>query len=262
MILRLCIYGLVFLMYGALGKAMGDELPSVHRIENWEEAFNNGDWQARYGLVDSLYKLPHQPWPEPLRELLLKIAEWDMTRIDSMRNAYDANGNLKYQVEGFSHDSRETFAGNLKKLVVSQEDKRFVPFLAGRLGGGMLTVRGLAAIGEPAFDSLIAASYRDGWSSQADAARALGLILAKRQNFLERNEQKRETAKRALLHVVRAPEHNHRIRAINALVYIPDAEVTALLDSLSQYDNYEDRKGRYRVREKAQEALQRLRGNR
>ncbi len=218
-----------------------------------EAIVNKGDWKTIYALLNTtLIKLPKEPWPDQAKQLLLKIAEWDVTRVDSLRKGL-STGQIP---EGFDHDSREAFAGNLELLISSQEDIRFLFFLKDRLGGGLIAARGLASIGEPAFNVLIQELNRDGkWSSQSDAVWGLILMLKKEQGFLSTNQQKRQILKGTLMRSVRTKGLWTRLRAIDALAHFQDEEVKTLLDSLIKHDTLTIN-NRYPIRDRAKDVLQ------
>ena len=230
-------------------KTREKEYPLGQQLNVWQTMIAQEDFRTAYGLIDSLYRLPREPWPEPLRAILLKICDLHMARVDSIRSGYQIERDPK--VEGES-------IGNLYEMVVWQADRRFIPFLAD-FGGHLLSSRGLAAIGEPAFDVVIEALHRSEYpSAQFAAAKALELMMEKEHGFLRPGQEKREIARKALLRVVRSEDELARMGAIDALKHFPDQEIISLLDSLSQHDTYTVN-GRYPVRKRAQEAMQFIR---
>ena len=226
--------------------------PSLEEIISMEAIVAQGDWKTIYALVNkTLIKLPGEPWPEPAKQLLLKIARWDMARVDSLRKGLQT-GQIP---EGFDHDVREAFGGNLELLISSQEDIRFLSFLKDRLGGSLLAAKGLASLGEPAFNIFLKELNREGeWTSQPDAVWGLTLMLQKERGFLHTNQQKRQILRSVLMQSVQTKGISTRLRAIDALSHFRDEEVKTLLDFLSKHDTLLIN-GKYPIRDRAKSVL-------
>ena len=243
----LALLGVILPTHLVAGEA---PVPSEQQFRVWQDSITKGNVQVMYETSYKLYRLPFKPWPESARKLLLTIIE----KYDAFEAAITEGKPIDWT--GKPVDLGH-YLGDLVEMATWQADSRFVPFLAENLGGGTLPARGLAAIGEPAFDQVIQELHRDGWSSQRGAAKALELMLKADLPFL-RAGAKRDRARESLLRVARSRYYLSRKRSIDALRYFNNKAVFALLDSLSQHDMYTI-DGRYPVRKRAQEAMHYIR---
>ncbi len=244
---------LVACLCGSSVNAREGAYPSDQQIQAWKDQISEENISVIYSVADKLYGLPREPWSEPLRVILLNLIE----RHTAIREALQRGQELNWGDPKFKKVWLGEYAGNLVEMATWQADRRFILFLGEHIGGGMLAARGLAAIGEPAFDMVIQKLRRDGWSSQQGAAKALELMLKADLPFL-RAGGKRDHARESLLRVARSKYDFSRMSSIDALRYFNDKAVFALLDSLSQHDMYTI-DGRYPVRKRAQEAMQFIR---
>lgn len=225
--------------------------PPSSSVNEWKQEVLNGKISGLYYVSDRLKKLPREPWPEDWRSLLLYITQRHVAIRDSIREIKNVDfGDPKFKKSWLGE-----YVGNLVEMASYQGDSRFVPFLAEHLGSGKLAARGLAKIGEPAFDTVIEALYQDGWSTQPNAAYTLDLMLKQSNGFLDTDSLKRETAKQGLLHVARVNFMESKLRAMDALKHFAKSpEVVTLIDSIYRHDET-NVDGRYFVREKAGDVL-------
>ena len=195
---------LVFLFF--IGSVLARErtLPDTSQIREWEEQFADSTPETIDKLVcELLYHLPKRPWPERLKALLFAIID-----------KYHSEGKRsKLPPSGCREGVEEEMAG-------WQEDARFVPFLMESLGGGFLYVQALALIGEPAFQPVVEALYRDGWAvTQGAAAQTLELMFRHKWPFMQDEENKRRM-RQGLIHVIQQEDDWARSRAMRALAYV------------------------------------------
>ena len=198
------LFVLVFLFLVGSAPARERTLPDTSQIREWEEQFAESTPETIDKLVcELLYHLPKRPWSERLKVLLFAIID-----------KYHSEGKRsKLPPSGCREGVEEEMAG-------WQEDARFVPFLMESLGGGMLYVRALALIGEPAFQPVVEALYRDGWSgTQSAAAQTLELMFRHKWPFMQDEENKRRM-RRGLIHVIQQKDESARTSAMRALEYV------------------------------------------
>lgn len=96
------------------------EYPRLQQLEDWERMSVPMDFWVAFTLIDSLNTLPQEQWPEPYRQLLLKITNH---YIDSARSH-----DLRYSV--FKSSAIDTVRSRaLYAMIVEQADERLVTFL-------------------------------------------------------------------------------------------------------------------------------------
>ena len=241
------------LLLGSFNSVDGEQIyPDELQVSIWRNQIFKGDALKMHEISLELHRLPREPWPEHVKALLLDIVE----------RYYIDNKYLSWRDVIKSVNKCGEHRVEILEMVSWQEDVRFIPFLAQRLGAGHLGARALSAIGEPAFDAIVKGFYRDGWpSTQSGAALACEWMLEKELPFLQQANY-RERMKAGLIYIAQSGDNYARARAIEALKYIGDKGIYTLINTMSRNDLYMIN-GRFPVRSRAQEALKfmRARGN-
>lgn len=203
--------------------------PSDSQIQSWENDLQDGDIASVYKVFNQLFELPDEPWPEPIKKVLLDIIN------DHYINRKWETFPRKYLV----HEGNDYL---LVLMMASwQEDARFATFLGENLAGHNSAAIGLSKIGKPAFASVIKGLYQDEpvagdfYSPQKWAAMTLELMFYDRLPFLEENNY-REQVTRGLLYAVLSKDVSSRRHAIKALKYIDDPFVVRFLEYISRHD--------------------------
>lgn len=157
---------IVMILFSSLGYANADKpiihfsswnqdsYPDSQQTQTWQEQLANGDAMVMYGISQRLYRLPREPWPEPIRAILYDI----------IQNYYIGEKRHTWRIPTTVDKCGEHY-GEIMEMASWQEDACFAPFLAESLGSGQLAARGLIKIGEPAFEFIMSVLKRDGWSS-------------------------------------------------------------------------------------------------
>ncbi len=199
------------------------------QIQEWNQKIDSGNSSAVYNCANRLYHMPREVWGESAKALLLKVA----TRFLEIDNTLKTGGFIIW--EDNSPKDFGDLAGNLVELVAWQKDPRFIPFINEHIGTGLLAVRGLELIGEPALETALTRldKKHDGWSSQTGAIKVLEAWLKNQQPFLQ-NGSKRQLVKQHLLQVAQRSSDRSKRTAIEALQYINEPDVVIHLTAISR----------------------------
>ena len=235
-------------------ETIGREFPMDSEYAEWAEELIRGNIRTMESMVDRLYRLPHKPWPEPARKMTLYIINRyfrERNPITSEIVDSETGEKLEYR------DHEGIIEWRLLQMANWQKDPRFVPFFVMNITARP-AIQGLMDIGAPSFEPLLYV-LRDTRKPhvQREAAKVFEAMLKADLPFLRDNEERRRL-KNALIEFSHTEFYEYRITTISALKYINDPAVVALLDSLSQHDEYY-RGDPYPVREKAREALRFMR---
>lgn len=248
------MFGFILAILIGVAGAQERHYPPPEQLAKWQSLSDNIDYRSWWFLMEDMYFLPKEPWPEEYKLILLRMCEYQMYRWELAK----AGKPLPVDPEMEGHG--ET-AGNIHDMVSWQSDPRFIPFQA-NFGGGRLSAIGLARIGEPAFETVIEAFGKYDPNIYPlvsfDAAQALELMMKDKEGFLYRDSPKRAIARGKLLDMARSEDHFRRAGAVRALRYFPHPEVFTLLEAIHQNDP-RIVKGRYTIRIEALKSLQILR---
>ena len=225
------------------------------RLERWQSLSQDMDYTNLYTLMHELYYLPNTPFEEPLKQILFKMGVTYKAMLKDIRA-----GTPIIVPEFVAEDKCGEISGNLYEMMSWQDDPRFIHFQAD-FAGGLLAARGLARIGEPAFEAVIKAFEVKGYSSVIfNAAKTIELMMQTEDSFLRTDLTKYTIARSTLLRIAQNGTSTARAGAIDALRYFPDNEVSSILETISRTDPRMVN-GRYPLRARAQEALEFMRAN-
>lgn len=227
-----------------------DNWLTPERLARWQNLSQNMDYVDLFTLIEEMYYLERRPWGEPEKQILLKMTE---TR---MRLAQDRLAGRPVIVPDHVLKVDEPIEALLDEMVSWQDDPRFIEFQVTFIGGG-LAARGLARIGESAFDAVVAAF--DKKLIRSGAPWAIRLMMEKENGFLRNDPVKYAMAKRALIKATRSTIGTTQLYAIDALRYFPDPEVFTLLETISTDDSWPRQDPIFDLRARAQEALKYMR---
>lgn len=224
------------------------------RLTRWQNLSQNMTYVDLYTLMGEMYYLDRKPWGELEKQILLKMTE-TMTQLQQDRLANKPVIVPDYVTKG---EGCQEYDITLDEMVSWQDDPRFIKFQS-TFYESALAARGLARIGEPAFDAVIKAfdkkPIRDG------APWAIRLMMAKEDGFLRNDPAKYVLAKRALMKATRSEDQITQLFSIDALRYFPDQEIFDLLENISLNDTWREGNGSFPLRSRAQEALKFMRAN-
>ncbi len=221
--------------------------PNELTISLWENHYYKSTPENYHKVVNQLRVLPHEPWPERLKVLLL-----------DMINKHHING--KYRQLPKLGGCGEAYMV-VTDMAAYQADVRFVPFLMEYLGMGGLTIpKSLAQIGKPAFQPVLKALYRNDLEFRPGAAaKTIDLMFEHNWPFLQ-DEVNQYLIRQGLLHVIgQEPYYFVKGQAVEALRHVGDKTVVELLTAMSLTDITQHEDGSFPVRMKAQQALQYIR---
>ena len=224
------------------------------RLERWQGLSQNMNYTNLYTLIEEMYYLEKKPWAEPVKRILLKMTETMMTLQKARAEGKPVI--LPDHIAQAGPGCQETDS-YLDEMVSWQDDPRFIKFQSTFWGGGLAS-RGLARIGEPAFETVINSFERK--PIPLEAVRTLANMMQKEDSFLHRDPVKQLLAQRALIKAVHVDYKPMRLWAVDALRYFPNAEVFTLLETISRGDPWV-KNGKYPLRTRAQQALEYLRNH-
>lgn len=185
-----------------------------------------------FEVKKKLYHTRRVEWSNNTKELLLTI----INQYDEIIKMYQSRGSYIIW-EGTPPEPRDfnEFSAQLLEMAYAQNDIRFIHFLSNELGSGPLSVNAMAAIGEPALETVIMKldKKNDGWSSQIDAVKVLEKWLKEPHSFLQ-NGSKRQLVKQHLLQLVNRKGDRSKRVAIDALRYINEPDVITHLTAISR----------------------------
>ncbi len=233
--------------------------PTQEHIERWQNLSENLTYYNLYVIMDEMQNFSLKPWPEPLRQVLLKMA----ITFKQMSKDRAAGKPIilpdKFGPRGIDDGKCDGEIDDvLIEAIVQQKDPRFLFFFKD-WGLGGWPGDGLAGIGEPAFETIIKGLNRkNSVDAPYQASRALGLILQEENNFLKTDLQKREIAKRALINLAQNHGRPGQFGAISTLRFFPSTDVIKVLETISLTDPYRSG-GQFPLRVRAQESLEYLR---
>ena len=257
----ICFFSLLVFAIPSFGeveferKAIYKDWLTPERLERWQGLSRELTYYNLYVLMEEMYYLPREPWPESTKQILLKMAK-------SYRQLLkDRKAGKPIIVPDFvAADKCGEASAYLYDMVACQNDPRFL-FFWDNFNGGGASVEGLARIGEPAFEMTIRSFDRVGYPVlHWEAAKTLELMLEKKDSFLKTDLEKRAVARQALLRAAQSNNWTVRHGAINTLRYFPDKEVVGLLERISLTDP-RIVNGQHPLRSRALEALHYMRAN-
>ena len=219
-----------------------------NRLERWQGLSQNMTVHNMYVLIEEMYYLPKKSWPEPLKQILLK-----------MTIAHEKLVKTKWSGEpviipDFANDMCGEVDAQIHTMVSWQNDPRFISFQSSFLGQG-LAARGLAKIGEPAFEAVIEALEKD----KVHATRTIKKWMNNENSFLHRDPVKQTRVQQALIGMTQRKSRGW-VHAIDVLRFFPSSEVFVLLETISRTDP-KMRNGQYPLRARAQKSLEYLRSH-
>ena len=193
-------------------------------------------------LIDEMYHLSRNPWPEPLKQILLKMTE----RFAEIREA-ELTGMPLIVPDGVRSDSGEDVA-QLHEMVSWQDDPRFILFQSDFFGQGM-AARGMARIGEPAFDAVVKSIEK---SRGSYAIETVHILMENEDSYLYQDLTKQDILRNVLITAINKKERRSPSHAISALRHFPHQDTFTLLNTIIR-----ERPGSLPMR-RAQEALTHL----
>lgn len=230
-----------------------DNWLTPERLERWQDLSQNMDANDLYTLIEEMYYLPKEPWPESTKSILLK-----MTQLHRQRRLDQQAGN-PIIIPDIVMNSDGEIDALLDEMVSWQNDPRFIEFQKDYPGQG-LSARGLAKIGEPAFD-VVLKKLKEYHPYSIWTVR---LWMQNKDSFLHQNRLKLSTVRSVLIQSAKPPiegeRKDSRGLAIAALRYFPDPEVFTLLKQISLTDT-QLIGGKYLLRTGAQESLEYMRNH-
>ena len=219
------------------------------RLDRWRGLSQSMNYTNLYTLMHEMYYLPETPFSEPLKQILLQMG----TAYKELIRAQRKNEPVILP-DKVARDRCGEISGNLYEMMSWQDDPRFIDFQA-NYAGGLLAARGLARIGEPAFDTVIKALQVEGYPSVPySAAKTIELMMQKEDSFLRTDLSKHTIARNALMAIAHSNDSTIRIGVIDALRFFPGGDISDLLRTISLTDPRMVN-GRYPLRARAQEAL-------
>ena len=130
--------------------------PTPERLERWERLSENSTYHDLYVLMEEMQYLPNESWPDPLKQILLKMA---ITYQQMLKDIQEGRPVIVPEHIAADKSSETDFL--LYDMVTWQKDPQFIFFFENfDLRGA--AVEGLVGIGEPAFEAVIRAFDREG----------------------------------------------------------------------------------------------------
>ncbi len=212
------------------------------------------DYSTTYALIDSLFLLPVEPWPEPYREILLKIGDFYRVQDGAPQRAY-------YIFKDAKLDDGQGL--KLYQLLVWQSDKRSLPFwdefgvFLYNIQSPQLPYRKVAT--EAIVDHTIKIlSQEESLEAQNTIVRMLRSMINEQYLFSYEPAQKQQVRRRrireALFKAAQSPNVDTRHEAIRLLIYFPNDQVEEFLLQVSRTDPHRV-EGQYPIRQKARDIL-------
>lgn len=199
-----------------------DKYPDALQISIWENQLYKGDGAAMLKVLDELYRLPREPWPEEVKQLFL----------DLVNKYYIGDKRLQWRSAAtIAHDKCGEHHAAMIEMASWQVDVRFVPILVENIGP--LANRGLIKIGEPALLPTIRALQHPWPIKQLGAVEMLDLFLKDNPAFATNPLYRRQMIQ-GLFVVLDGKDEFVVAEAISALKYIKDDEVISRLNTFSK----------------------------
>ncbi len=243
----------VIFVFGFINSGWAERNPyykdwlTPERLERWQKLSQNMTYHDLYTLIQEMYYLEEKPWSEPLKQILLKMT----TAYEEMRQARLIGKPII--IPDLTGEVRGDLNAQLHEMVSWQNDPRFIVSQSNYLGQG-LAARGLARIGEPAFEAIIKALEIPG----SYAMETVQILMKNEDSFLNQDPAKQAIVQRALLKQIKTKRG--QVHAIITLRYFPTQEVFTLLKTISETDP-KMRNGTYHIRSIARESLEYLQNN-
>ena len=197
------------------------------RLERWQGLSENMSYHDLFVLAQEMNYMPERPWPEPYKQILLKMGR-------KYRQYLIDKHNLPIILPDFVVNDRcgEIYS-NIAYMINWQEDPRFVFFYDGYSGGGAM-VKGLAGMGPAAFEVIIKKIKAKGYAVvPLMGTRALNLIMEKEDNFILQDPVKYNIAQEALIEATRSDNPSTINGAIKSLRYFPSDRTKSALETIS-----------------------------
>lgn len=195
--------------------------PRLQQLEDWERVSVPMDFWIAFTLIDNLNTLPQEQWPEPYRQLLLKITNH---YIDSARSH-----DLRYSVfKSSAIDSVRSRA--LYAMIVDQADERFVTFLE---EFGVWLDHSSEQVTESITKILLQHQFPD---RQQTLVKMLRTGIVHHGLLGSPSEQRRNQIREALLQAARSSNNATRAQIVSLFIYYGGEEIMTLLKELIMND--------------------------
>ena len=231
--MKILIY--IISLWGFIGVAEAGERNPMYknyatpeRLARWQGLSENMSYHDLFVLMQEMYYMPKNPWPEPYKQILLKMAR------KYRQLLVDETNNVPIILPDFVVDDPcgEIYS-YISDMVNRQKDPRFVFFYDGYSGGGLM-VRGLAGMGPAAFEIIIREiKLRKYAVVPLMATRTLNLIMEKEGNYISRDPEKFNIAQEALIEATRSDNPSTINGAIKSLRYFPSDRTKTALETIS-----------------------------
>ena len=225
------------------------------RSARWQQLSQDMTYIDLYTLMEEMSKLKKSPWDEPEKQILLKMTE-TMTRLQQDLLNDRPVILPEYMAGPFTEKNCQDYDSILYEMVSWQDDPRFIEFQSTFWGQG-ISARGLARIGEPAFETVIASFDRDPFF--VESIQTLENMMEDKDSFLHKDHAKRAQAQQALIKALHFKGKTAQLGAAYALRYFPSHETIVLLETISLNDPWMEVNGRFPLRSRAREALKFMR---
>ncbi|MGH7771976.1 MAG: HEAT repeat domain-containing protein [Candidatus Binatia bacterium] len=161
-------------------------------------------------------------------------------------------------------EERTEYYADLVWTVVSLKDQRCINALIGAIQTGNMVMRTLAEFGTAALDPVIQQLNSSDVLQRSASARVLLLMLEPNSFQKVSDSVSRQKIKQALITAARDESHYVRLKGIDGLAKLGDADMIPLIQKIAIDDPYEGaefvaaERGTYPVREAARQALKKL----